>query len=146
MQRFQATYRIETPLPLEDAAAMLAGEQSSGTFVPVPGESEALKARFAARVESITPGETVTSPSLPGGRLGDEFEQAEVTVSWPVENVGPNLPTLVSTVQGNLYELRGFTGIKLIDLDLPAELTKAFRGPAHGIAGTRQLAGVEGRR
>ncbi len=40
MERISATYLIETPLAVEQAAAVLAGEQSSGTFVPVPGETE----------------------------------------------------------------------------------------------------------
>ena len=61
MERIKATYFIETPLPVEKAAAVLAGEQSSGTFVAVPGETEELKQRFAARVESITPVEIVRS-------------------------------------------------------------------------------------
>ena len=61
MERIFATYLIETPLAVEKAAASLAGEQSSGTFVAVPGETEELKQRFAARVEKITPlSETVT--------------------------------------------------------------------------------------
>ena len=51
MERIFATYHIETPLAVEKAAAALAGEQSSGTFVAVPGETEELKQRFAARVE-----------------------------------------------------------------------------------------------
>src|SRR5579859_3288669 len=66
MDRISATYLIETPLPVELAAASLAGEQSSGTFIAVPGETEELKQRFAARVEKITPLETVNSPALPG--------------------------------------------------------------------------------
>ena len=41
-----ATYYIETPFAPEQAAAVLAGEQSSGTFVAVPGETEELKQRF----------------------------------------------------------------------------------------------------
>lgn len=145
MSRIFATYRIETPLPIEDAAAQLAGEQSSGTFVAVPGESEALKQRFAARVERISPLDAVDEPSLPGGRPGDRFQRAEVTVSWSTENFGANLPTIVSTVQGNLYELRGFTGLKLLDLELPEELTRHYSGPGHGVQGTRDLAGVTDR-
>ena len=35
--RVLATYLIETPHALEHAAAVIAGEQSSGTFVSVPG-------------------------------------------------------------------------------------------------------------
>jgi ribulose-bisphosphate carboxylase large chain len=44
MQRIVATYLIETPLAVEDAAASLAGEQSSGTFVAVPGGDRGTKA------------------------------------------------------------------------------------------------------
>jgi len=147
MERLLATYLIETPLPVAQAAAVLAGEQSSGTFVAVPGETEDLKARFAARVEKITPLETVAAPSLPGtrGAPPGAYQRAEVVVSWSVENVGHNLPTLVSTVQGNLYELSQFSGLKLLDLEFPASFAAHFRGPKFGVAGCRQLTGVQAR-
>ena len=51
MERITATYFIETPNKPEKAAEVLAGEQSSGTFVAVPGETAELKERFAAKVE-----------------------------------------------------------------------------------------------
>src|SRR5580698_8575889 len=125
MERIFATYLIETPLAVEKAAAVLAGEQSSGTFVAVPGETEELKQRFAAKVEKITPLETVTTPSLPGCHSPTgKFQRAEIVVSWSLENIGTNLPTLVSTVQGNLYELSQFSGLKLMDLELPASLVQ----------------------
>src|SRR3954454_16118491 len=85
MERISATYRIETPMAVEKAAATLAGEQSSGTFVEVPGETEELKQRFAARIEKITPLETVTEPALPGCRSGSgTFHRAEIIVSWSI--------------------------------------------------------------
>lgn len=146
MERITATYLIETPMAVEKAAATLAGEQSSGTFVAVPGETEELKTRFAARVEKITPLETVTQPALPGCRSGTgKFQRAEVVVSWSIENMGHNLPTLVSTLQGNLYELSQFSGLKLMDVELPASFGRQFRGPKFGIAGCRQLTGAQNR-
>jgi ribulose-bisphosphate carboxylase large chain len=146
VERIFATYLIETPLAVEKAAASLAGEQSSGTFVEVPGETAELKQRFAARVEKITPLETVSEPALPGCRSGSgKFQRAEIVVSWSLENMGYNLPTLVSTIQGNLYELSQFSGLKLMDLELPPSFAKHFRGPKFGIAGCRQLTGVQGR-
>ncbi|HSY17079.1 MAG TPA: ribulose-bisphosphate carboxylase large subunit family protein [Candidatus Acidoferrales bacterium] len=146
MERIFATYLIETPLAVEKAAASLAGEQSSGTFVAVPGETEELKQRFAARVEKITHLETVTEPSLPGFRSQTgKFQRAEIVVSWPVENMGWNLPVLVSTIQGNLYELSQFSGLKLMDLELPPSFAQHFRGPKFGIAGCRKLTKVENR-
>jgi len=121
VDRICAIYLIETPLAVEKAAEVLAGEQSSGAFVEVPGETSELRERFGARVESIRALEDVSEPSLPGCRVGSGiFHRAEITISWPTENVGFNLPALVSTVQGNLYELSQFSGLKLLDIELPA--------------------------
>jgi ribulose-bisphosphate carboxylase large chain len=146
MERLTAHYFIETPLPVAQAAAALASEQSSGTFIAVPGETAALKERFMARIEQITELDTVPAPALPGSRGGGAtYRRAEVTVSWSLENFGWNLPTLVSTLQGNLYELAQFSGLKLVDFEVSAAFAAHFRGPRFGIAGTRQLTGVQGR-
>lgn len=144
MERITALYHIETPLRPEAAAAILAGEQSSGTFVAVPGETEQLKARFAARVESVEQLETVDTPAIPGGAGFQKgpFHRAAIRVSWSIENAGYNLPVLVSTVQGNLYELSAFTGLKLMDLEIPPSFSQHFAGPAFGIEGCRRLTGV----
>lgn len=146
MERLTAKYYVETPLPIAKAAASLAGEQSSGTFVEVPGETAELKQRFAARVEKIVELETVSTPAIPTGRPpAANYRRAEVTVSWSIENFGYNLPTIVSTIQGNLYELAQFSGLKLIDLAVPPSFAEHFRGPKFGVAGCRQLTGVQGR-
>lgn len=146
MERIAATYYIETPLAVDAAAAVLAGEQSSGTFIAVPGETEELKQRFAARVESVKPLETVDTPALPGATSSTgKYNRAELKVSWSIENFGYNLPVLISTLQGNLYELRQFTGLKLMDLELPPSFAQYYKGPAFGIDGCRKLTGVENR-
>lgn len=146
MERVTAKYYIETPLDLERSAQVLAGEQSSGTFIAVPGETAELKQRFAARVENITPLDTADAPAIPGViSSGGKYQRAMIEVSWSIENFGFNLPVLVSTLQGNLYELTQFTGLKLMDLELPASYGKAFKGPAFGIEGCRELTGVHHR-
>ena len=146
MERIKATYLIETPYDPHAAAAVLAGEQSSGTFVAVPGETAALKERFAARVESVQALETLTSPAIPGAvSPSGQYHRALVKVSWSIENFGYNLPLLVSTLQGNLYEIKQFTGLKLLDIDLPNAYGDYFKGPEFGVAGSRALTGVNGR-
>lgn len=143
--RVLATYLIETPHRVEDAADALAGEQSSGTFTQVPGETEELRERFLARVERIEELETVEDPSLPGALPADDlgrYRRAEVTVSWSLENMGTNLPTLLSTVSGNLSELRELSGLRLLDIELPPAFADAHPGPRFGIQGTRELVGV----
>lgn len=146
MERILATYYIETPFAPGKAAAVLAGEQSSGTFVAVPGETEELKQRFAARVESVELLETVKEPAIPGASSKDGlYHRAIVKVSWSIENFGYNLPVLVSTLQGNLYEITQFTGLKLMDIELPASYGSFFSGPSFGITGCRELTGVYNR-
>jgi ribulose-bisphosphate carboxylase large chain len=146
--RIFASYRIETAFPLQDAAEVLAGEQSSGTFVKVPGETEELRQRHAARVERITELEPVSTPSLAGAGLPKAlngppvYRRAEILVSWPLANLGPSLPNLMATVAGNLFELKQFSGLKLLDIRLPDEFRQKYPGPRFGIAGTRQLSGV----
>ena len=143
MERIIATYYIETPYAPEKAAAVLAGEQSSGTFVSVPGETEELKERFAARVDSVQLLETVKEPAIPGATSKDgKYHRAIIKVSWSVENFAYNLPVMVSTLQGNLYEITQFTGLKLMEIELPASFGTQYKGPAFGIDGCRKLTGV----
>jgi ribulose-bisphosphate carboxylase large chain len=140
MERIIATYYIETPYAPEKAAAVLAGEQSSGTFVAVPGETEELKERFAARVEFIEHLETVDTPAIPGATSSTgKYHRAIVKVSWSIENFGYNLPVMISTLQGNLYEITQFTGLKLMDIELPESYAKHYAGAKFGIEGCRQL-------
>jgi ribulose-bisphosphate carboxylase large chain len=141
-KRIEADYWIETSVDLAAACDAMAGEQSSGTFVPVPGETPELKARAAARVEKLEIIGEASSPSLPGARTGSHIRQAHVTLSWPVDNIGPSLPNLMTTVAGNLFELQQFSGLRILDLRLTDEFAKAYPGPKFGIEGTRELSGV----
>lgn len=142
MPRLTASYRIETPCDPERAAEAMAGEQSSGTFLELAGETEALRERHAARVEGVTRLETVATPSLPGALPSEAYVRADVTLSWPLENIGASLPNLLATVLGNLTELRELSGILLTDIVLPARFIEGLPGPQFAIDGTRRLAGV----
>ncbi len=149
--RIYARYWIETAFPLDDAAATMAGEQSTGTFVRVPGETDELREHYAARVERIQELVIVDTPSLSGSGLPKKStgpvvrRTAEVSLSWPIENMGPSLPNLLATVAGNLFELKPFSGLKLLDITLPPTFLTAYQGPQFGIDGTRRLTGVYGR-
>lgn len=149
-ERIVATYAIETRYPLEEAAAAMAGEQSSGTFRAMPGETPELLARYGARVEAISGTGEAETPSLPGSRPPKKGasvrpRKADVTISWNLENTGTSLSTVWSTVLGNLFELHHFSGLKLKSLDLPDAFAAAYPGPAFGVEGTRRLTGVHGR-
>ncbi len=147
--RIEADYLIETAFDPREAAQAMAGEQSSGTFVPVPGETPELKERAAARIEALEVlDEVVAQPSLPGSASPKNMTEptrrrAFVTLSWPLDNIGPSLPNLMATVAGNLFELRQFSGLRLLDLRLPSAFAERYPGPRFGIDGTRRLAGIQ---
>lgn len=143
--RIEADYLIETPIDPADAAAVMAGEQSSGTFVKLASETPELIERAAARVEHVETIDTVAQPSLPGAIAAQSYAVAKVTLSWPLENLGPSLPNLMATISGNLFELRQFTGLRILDLRVPAAFTSHNPGPKFGIEGTRRLSGVHKR-
>ena len=148
--RIEADYLLETPADPRRVAELMAGEQSSGTFVAIPGETAELRERVAAQVVRLDIlDETAASPSLPSAGVepepGTRVRRALVTLSWPLDTLGPSLPNLLATVAGNLFELKPVTGLRLLDVRLPREFGDSYPGPRFGVAGTRQLAGVEGR-
>ena len=148
-ERIIAEYLVETPLALEAAAESMAGEQSTGTFTKVPGETDELRERFAARIESVESLDPCDRASLPGAvnvrTVDSKYQRGRVRISFSFASVGANLPTIVSTVAGNLFELRQLSGLRLLDLEFPQSLSTTFVGPRFGIDGTRRLAGVHGR-
>lgn len=145
--RIRATYLVETPLSADVAAAAIAGEQSTGTFIAIAGETADLSHRHGARVEAVETTGEVATPSLPGAKPSPtgRYTRARVTISWPFENVGASLPNLLATISGNLSELGELSGLRILHFEVPPEFTAAYPGPRHGIAGTRHLTGVEGR-
>ena len=146
--RIHAWYWLETGDDPQRAAEVIAGEQSSGTFTAVPGETPALKARSGARVEGLEILDVADRPSLPGGMAGipgARYTRCRLHLSWPLANLGPSLPNLMATVAGNLFELRQVSGLRLLELRLPPAFAEHCPGPAFGIEGTRRLADVHGR-
>ncbi|MBM6595156.1 ribulose-bisphosphate carboxylase large subunit family protein [Microvirga pudoricolor] len=145
-QHYEATYLIETPLPLEKVAEVMAGEQSCGTFTRVEGETDELRARARAEVVSLRDlGEvepSMHSAWLDRKGLAGRSRRGEVTIRFPVANVGVNLSTLAATVAGNLFDLGEVTGLRLEALRLPGAYRKQYPLPPHGVAGTRRLTGV----
>ena len=144
---FTARYFVESSVPSEKVAEVIAGEQSSGTFMALPGETDELKERSRARVVRVDPLPAVQAPTLPSAFVERRphdgvFHRAHIEIACPVDNVGANLPSLLATIAGNLFELGEVTGLRLLDLDLPPEYASAFDGPAFGVDGTRRLANV----
>jgi len=146
-EHVRARYLVETPHDVAAVAQVMAGEQSCGTFTRVEGETDALRERARATVEAITELAPAGAPSLPNALLERQgargpWRRAHVDISFPVANIGSNLPTLAATVSGNLYDLGEVTGLRLESLQVPAAYRARFEMPRAGIAGTRRATGV----
>jgi ribulose-bisphosphate carboxylase large chain len=138
------TYLIETEGSPEKLAAKIASDQSTGTFVAVPGETEELKARVAARVVAIRPLPPSRVPSFPSDSAGP-FNRAETDIDFPFDAIGTDLAALMTITMGGVWSIRGFTGVRVIGMRLPEEFRGAHPGPQFGIPGSRRLTGVQGR-
>jgi 3-oxoisoapionate-4-phosphate decarboxylase len=138
------TYLIETAGSPGKLAAKIASDQSTGTFVPVPGETEQLKNRVAARVVAIRPLPPTAVPSFPSKDQGP-FNRAEADIAFPFDAIGTDLAALMTIAIGGVYAIKGFTGIRVTDMKLPQEFGQAWPGPQFGVAGSRKLTGVKDR-
>ncbi|WP_222378830.1 3-oxo-isoapionate-4-phosphate decarboxylase OiaX [Rhizobium leguminosarum] len=139
------TYRIETPGSVEAMAEKIASDQSTGTFVPVPGETEELKSRVAARVLAIRPLKGATHPTWPEVAPGTLLNRADVDIGFPLDAIGTDLSALMTIAIGGVYSIKGMTGIRIVDMTLPEAFKSAHPGPQFGIPGSRRLTGVESR-
>lgn len=142
MTRLQATYDIESPVGIARAAEVLAGEQSTGTFMRLASETDSLRDRSAARVEAVEITGSADHPALPCRLTSESYEQGRITISWPVDNFGPSLPNILATIAGNLFELAEVSAIRLVALDVPDAIAQSLPGPQFGVAGTRKLMSV----
>ena len=95
---------------------------------------------------------------IPAGVAANEVEARTIGVVAAVEEIGPrraratidypwrelvsDLPQLVNLLYGNISLQRG---IRITGVDWPAGLVGQFPGPAFGVAGLRELTGVQGR-
>jgi ribulose 1,5-bisphosphate carboxylase large subunit-like protein len=148
--RILATYRIETPHPVDVALEKMLNLMTTGTFTPVPGETDEIRERFSAEVVQVVPLPPVDRPSLPAWNYrtrqsSNTFQRAEAVLSFPLALTETDLTNLMATLWGGVYGMAELSGIRLLDLKLPPAFASAHPGPQFGVQGTRRLTGVHGR-
>ncbi|NMA55784.1 MAG: ribulose 1,5-bisphosphate carboxylase [Firmicutes bacterium] len=135
-----ATYYLETGVETDIVKKLsaIAVEQTTGTWVPVPEETPAMREQHVAKVVGIyeVPGYEFELPA----RL--ESRRFVFQLAFPTVNFGPQIPMLLSTVIGNI----SMSGkLKLLDLQFPQSYLDSFPGPKFGTEGIRDLLGVHDR-
>jgi len=134
------TYFIQTPVEADILKRCLgfATEQTTGTWVDVPGETRELRREHAAKLVGLT-----EVPDYETGIPSDERSRSFIVrLAFPWVNFGDNFPLFLSTIPGNV----SFAfPVKLVDVEFPEIFLSKFPGPRFGIDGIRQLLGVHDR-
>lgn len=140
-QFIRVTYRLETDGDIAALADKIASDQSTGTFTELPNETEAVRARCAARVEDIRHLPAADTPAIPDADARGPFRRADVVIAFPLEAVGTDIAALMTITVGGVYAVRGLSGVRVMDIDLP-DAWACHPGPQFGVAGSRRLMGV----
>ncbi len=119
-------------------AAALAVEQTTGTWLPVPGETAEVRERCIGRVVGV-----YETPSYQTEVPKDVAERHFIIrIAYPWQNFGTQFAMMLSTVIGNIASSGK---VKLLDLEFPPAFLAGFKGPKFGVEGIRDLLQVHGR-
>ncbi len=119
--RFEPSQKISSI----EAAGRIASESSAGTWT------------------------TLTKlPRILGEIMATSFEISGnfVKVAYPFDIWEPgNIPQLLSGIAGNIFGMKALENLRLVDVSLPTQYLKHFRGPEFGIEGLRRILKVRKR-
>ena len=130
--------QLRDPGDIIKTAVMMATEQTTGTWIRVPGETVDMVEKFRGKVLNIW--------QVPDQeQFRNEQDEARVyfiQLGFPWQNFGPQIPMMLTTIFGNISMIGD---IKLIDIQFPKNFVDQFPGPRFGIGGIRKLLGVSDR-
>ena len=132
-----ATYLASFPaeIPIPKLSLALAIEQSTGTWVAVPGETSEVRCQHVAKVMGVY--------EIPDFEFGVprsvETRNWIIQIAFPEVNIGEQIPMLLTALVGNI-SMGG--NIKVLDMRFPEKYVAGFKGPKFGIAGVRELLGI----
>lgn len=132
-----ATYYVNFPklLDVQALAPVLAIEQSTGTWIPVPGETPEVRAKHVAKVIGV-----YEAPQYEYMIPDDVTDrQYVVQMAFPAANIENQIPMLLTACLGNI-SMGG--KIKLLDLRMPKALLDGFQGPKFGTDGVYKALGI----
>ena len=134
-----ATYYIKDSLPGVDfidhfkLIEAMAVEGSTGTWEKVEEDSEVLRTDLS--------GKLVGYFELP---VTEEYTKgAVIQLAFPINAWHDNVPMMLLSIAGNAFAYS--KDLRLLDVFLPEDLVKEFKGPKFGVPGIRELLGVEER-
>jgi 2,3-diketo-5-methylthiopentyl-1-phosphate enolase len=128
-----ATYYAAVPRdwPIDKIAMAVAVEQSTGTWIRVPGETVELRKKHIAKVIAIS-----EVPDFEYEVPADvKLRRYVVQIAYPYENFMNEISMLLTTIIGNI-SMAG--RLKLVDVKFPKSYLEMFKGPKFGVQGIRE--------
>lgn len=131
-----ATYFVEsTTKDVVKFSVAIADEQTTGTWVEVPGETNHVKIKHGGKVVGI-----FEVPDYEFEVPKDVTERKFIIqIAYPILNFNPQIPMLLTFVIGNIANAGK---LKLLDLNFPKKFVQGFKGPKFGIEGLRKILNV----
>ena len=120
-------------VPVEEAAAAVAGESSTATWTVVWTDRLTTLDRYKAECYHIEP--------VPGA---ENQYLAYVAYDLALFEEG-SLANMASSIVGNVFGFKPLKALRLEDLRIPLHYVKTFQGPAHGIQVERDMLNKYGR-
>lgn len=123
-------------------AASIGIEQTTGSWIDVPEETDEMRAKYASKIISIyeVPAAYENQADVNLEVKGMRFYV--IRIGFPVANIDDNIPLLIGSVCGNIMSM---PYLKLLDIDFPKKFVDKFQGPKFGIQGIRDILGVQDR-
>lgn len=122
------TYYVESELPLVEAGMRIAAEESVGTWTRVTTTTNRVQRTLSAKVFHWNEESRVVKIAYPV----DLFD---------IENGG--IPNILSIIAGNLFGLAEIRNVRLLDVEFPKAVVRAFKGPKFGIERVRGIVGTK---
>lgn len=122
-------------------AASIGIEQTTGSWVDVPEETDEVRAKYCSKILGIYEvpayeNQTNVNISVDGLRF------YVIRIGFPVANIEDNIPLLIASITGNIMSM---PYLKLLDIDFPKKFAAKFQGPKFGIDGIREILNVHDR-
>lgn len=136
-----ATYYVSMPRDVDmlTMGDILAIEQTTGTWTPVPGETPEVRASHVAKVIGL-----YEAPFYEHAVPEDvKDRQYIMQVAFPSANVVDQYPMILTATIGNISMA---PNLKLLDLRMPKATLDRYQGPAFGIDGWYEALGLKERR
>lgn len=134
-----ATYLVKAGrnADLVARASGMAIEQTTGTWVDVPGETPELIEKHVAKVVGLFEVPDYTRPN----QIPDGPRHFVMRLAFPWDNFGPDFGQMFSAIPGNIAG----GDVKLLDIEMPETFVSSFKGPKFGLQGIRDILGVQDR-